>query len=234
MLLCLAPVTALAFVAPHGIHRPVAICPPVVFMQDNPPPPEVIEAEAKATPNRKYRLLGAGTGFAISLGSGVLSFAVLTGGAEASPIVLFDNPILSLLVDLVIGGSCAWAIQQELKTKAENTQRIWEEVQRRRAGGAASGANRSQRRAKKVVDTRPPQFTGGGGFATPSPSPPPPPPLAAPTPAAADAASSDGGGGWFESLTSALPAGAKDLLEEANALGKDQWPHTQCRTAHSI
>ena len=32
-------------------------------------------------------------------------------------LVLFDNPVLSLLVDVVIGTSSAWVFQQELKTK---------------------------------------------------------------------------------------------------------------------
>ena len=110
------------------------------------PPPEVVEAEANATPNRKFRLVGCGVGFGVSLGSGILSFNVLTGNPDAQnlrDLVLFDNPIISLLVDIIIGGTCAWAFQQEIKTRDENQRRIWEEVKRRRAGGAASAVLRS-------------------------------------------------------------------------------------------
>ena len=220
-MLLLASLHAFALVAfaPPPHHTPLAFsrrAPIAVAMDDmSKPPPEVVEAEANATPNRKFRLVGCGVGFGVSLGSGILSFNVLTGNPDAQnlrDLVLFDNPIISLLVDIIIGGTCAWAFQQEIKTRDENQRRIWEEVKRRRAGGAASGANRSQRRAKKVVDTRKAQFTGGGGFNSPPPpppAPPPPPPPAAPP--MADAAEG-GGEGLFEK--------AKSFFEEANEMGK--------------
>ena len=91
-----------------------------MMMEDNKPPPEVIEAEAKAMPNRVYRQIGAGVGFGLSLASGVLSAAVLAGQPDAvnlRDLVLFDNPILSLAIDVTIGGTCAWAWQQALQHK---------------------------------------------------------------------------------------------------------------------
>ena len=204
--------------ADHTLQRRCCSRGAVALAAESPPPPEVIEAEANATPNRKYRLLGAGVGLALASSSGVLSAAVLAGQPDAislRDLVLFDNPILSLLLDVVIGSTCAWAIQQELKTRDENIQRIWEEVQRRRAGGAKSGANRSQRRAKKAVDSRPVQFTGGGGFAPP-PLPPPAPAVASPPPAAPTppAATDAQGGGVL--------GGVKAFFEEANELGRAQ------------
>ena len=181
-----------------------------------PPPPEVIQAEANSTPNRKYRLIGAGTGFGIALGSGVLSAAVLAGQPDAMglrDLVLFDNPIISLLVDVIIGGACAWAWQQEQLTKEQNIQRIWEEVQRRRAGGAKSGANRSQRRSKSQAESRPVQFTGGGGFSSPSPPPPaPPPPPSPPPPPTEQPAAAPADGGLFGKVNA--------FFEEANELGR--------------
>ena len=103
---------------------------------------QVIEAEANATPNRKWRLLGVGTGFALSSASGVLDIATISGAVDTSalaPLILFDNPTLSLVINFAVGSTCAWAWQQEQETKRQNVQRIWDEVQRRRNGGAASG-----------------------------------------------------------------------------------------------
>ena len=206
--------------AAYMLQSPMVASPPnrgtVNLLAKQPAPPEVIEAEAKAMPNRPVRL-GVATG-AIGLSglSGILSFAVLIKQPDAmqfQDLVLFDNPVLSLVLDVVIGGACAWSIQQELETKEKNTQRIWEEVQRRRSGGAASGENRSQRRAKKMAAPPPPMFTGGGGFA---PSPPSPPLASSPAPTAPSASSApapaSADGGFF--------AGAKNFFEEANEMGK--------------
>ena len=102
--------------------------PPSVWLAE-PPPPEVLEAEANATPNRKWRLAGAGAGFGFSALSGVVSLASLLGITHDFDAILpFDNAILSLVIDSAIGGSCAWAWQQEQKTKEQNIERIWEEV----------------------------------------------------------------------------------------------------------
>ena len=109
---------------------------PVLMLENDKAPPEVLEAEAKAMPNRKYRLVGAGTGFGLSLLSGVLSAAVLAGQEDAlklADLVLFDNAIASLAINVVIGSTCAWAFQQELATKEANIERIWQEVKRRRS-----------------------------------------------------------------------------------------------------
>ena len=148
--------------------------PSTMMMEDDKPPPEVIEAEAKAMPNRPVRLGVAVGAIGLSTLTGIIAGGNIANVQEAvnlRDLILFDNPVLTLAIDVVIGGISAWSIQQELETKEKNIQRIWEEVQRRRSGGAASGANRSQRRAKKVEAPKP-MFTGGGGFSTP-PSPPP-------------------------------------------------------------
>ena len=178
-----------------------------------PAPPEVIEAEAKATPNRKFRLAGAGVGIGVSAISGVTAVASLAGSGN-SDVLLFGNPILTLLADTLVGGSCAWALQQELKTRDENIARIWEEVQRRRRGGAKSGANRSQRRAKKPpagarVAGSSAGFTGGGAMPSSPPKSSSPPPATPP-----------GAGGGDE--PSGLLAGVQQFFDEANEMGKAQ------------
>ena len=147
-----------------------------------------------------------------------LSVASLTGQLDSTDVLLFNNPILTLLVDVVIGGTSAWAWQQEEATRVANVERIWDEVQRRRSGGGRPGTNRSQRRAKVPGSTaRPASFTGGGGFSSDSPPPPPPPPRSlappSPPPSPPPADATDGGG---------LFAKAKDFFDEANELGRAQ------------
>ena len=186
-------------------------------------PPEVIEAEANATPNRKFRLAGAGVGFGVSLVSAGLSVVALGGQSGLDDLVLFGNPLISLFVDIVIGGSCAWAWQQEQQTKEQNIERIWAEVKRRRSGGAASGANRAQRRGASKQQQQVRQ-AGAGGFASAPPPPPqflykdtPPPPPPPPPEASAPPAEQAGGlGGLFDGIT----GGVRDMFEEANAMGK--------------
>jgi len=199
---------------------------PLRLQESSAPPPEVIEAEANATPNRKWRLLGVGTGFALSSASGVLDIATISGAVDTSalaPLILFDNPTLSLVINFAVGSTCAWAWQQEQETKRQNVQRIWDEVQRRRNGGAASGANRAQRRAKKVaVPAAPPGAAGFGALAsekrdgrTASPAPPttpPSPPPAATPPTPAGTPNQDSG----------IFGGVKSFFDEANAIGKAQ------------
>ena len=80
-----------------------------MMMEDNKPPPEVIEAEAKAMPNRVYRQVGAGVGFGLSLASGVLSAAVLAGQPEPSTFVIW----CSLTIQ-----SCLWPLMLRLVVPA--------------------------------------------------------------------------------------------------------------------
>ena len=231
------PCGALSVLPTPGVAKPASIAsiasrnrlqPSTMMMEDDKPPPEVIEAEAKAMPNRPVRLGVAVGAIGLSLLTGIIAGGNLANVQEAvnlRDLILFDNPVLTLAIDTVIGGISAWSIQQELETKEKNIQRIWEEVQRRRSGGAASGANRSQRRAKKVEAPKP-MFTGGDGFSTPpspppskkapkpSPAPPTQPPPSAPAPPAA--APTDGG------LAGGLFGKAKSFLDEANELGKTQ------------
>ena len=54
--------------------------PPRLQASGGPPPPEVIEAEANATPNRKFRLAGAAALGLLSAGSALASVTELTGG----------------------------------------------------------------------------------------------------------------------------------------------------------
>jgi hypothetical protein len=235
MIPCRARPTTLSRTGFHTAASRQAGMHSTMMLEEDQPPPEVIEAEANATPNRKFRLAGTAIGVALSAGSGIASGATLAGQIDAndalSALVLFDNPTLSLAVDLIIGGTCAWAWQQEQRTKQQNTRRIWEEVKRRRAGGAVTGpgGNRSQRRAKKVAVQQPLPgspvgFGGGGGGPTSGarkkPSPPasksasvaPPPP--APAAAEVGAPPPEYGNG--------LLGKAQDFLEEANAMGKAQ------------
>jgi len=185
----------------------------VSLLADEPPPPEVIEAEDKATPNRKYRLATAAGAVGISSVAGGLAVASLAGQEIGQDVLLFGSPFLTLGASTIIGGTGAWAWNEEQKTKRQNIARIWEEVQlRRRGGGGApgSGANRSQRRAKKVpVAGGAMPGAGGFGQAPSAPtlapkSPPSPPPTEPEQP----------GGGLF--------AGVQSFFDEANAMGKAQ------------
>lgn len=216
-----------ALVVPTARPMSMVACPRVAasfcMSANNPPPPEVIEAERNATPNRKYRLLGAGALIALCSASASLSAAKLSGvglynGIDvdelADSVLLFNNPYISLLVDVVLGGTCAWAWQQELATRDENVARIWEEVQqRRRTGGrpTGSGANRFERRARAKEDAAASKTAKGFGSSTgatpPSPPPTPPPPTP-PSPQAADSAAP----GLF--------SGVQGFFDEANALAK--------------
>lgn len=203
-------------IAPARISSPARVV--HMMIEDKPAPPEVIEAEANATPNRKYRVGIAAAGFFIAAASAALSASVMAGQPDAlkyRDLVLFDNPPLSLIVDVVIAGSTAWAIAQEEKTKKENIQRIWEEVQRRRSGVSptAAGGNRSQRRAKKVaVPASPGPFAGGFDPAASARAPPPPKPKPKPPPPPSAAPSAPNG----------VLGAARDFFDEANALGKAQ------------
>lgn len=191
---------------------------------DDPAPPEVIQAEDNATPNRKYRLATAAVGVTVSAATAGAAIATLSGQYEFGDVMLFGSPVVTLVVDVLVGGTSAWAWQQEQKTKRENIARIWEEVKRRRTGGAAEGANRLQRRAKKVLVPGG-AMPGAGGFGAQPRSAPARPKAAAPSaaprvPAAAPPAEepatvtgADSGG---------LFAGARAFLEDANALGKAQ------------
>jgi hypothetical protein len=196
--------------APQSLSTPArtARLPPIALKSSEPAPPEVIDAEAKATPNRIYRLAVAGGAAAISLVSAGATAATMTGALDSNDVLLFGNPYLTLGADLLVGGTGAWAFQQEMKTKEENIARIWEEVQRRRSGGAASGANRSQRRAKKVVQQQPAVPAPVGFASAPTKQPPPSPPPAEPATQATEAK----GGGLLD--------GAKAFFDEANAMGK--------------
>jgi len=179
----------------------------VATLDQTPPPPEVIEAEARATPNRKYRLAGAALLGGLGAASGGLAIGALAGQpsalAIAPDVLLFGNPYLSLLTDSVVIGLSAWAWQQEQLTREQNVARIWEEVQRRRGqgGGAPSGVNRSQRRMKSKDAAK--SEKKKAGFER---RPPPPPQEAAPT----ESGGSAGG----------LMGQAKSFMAEANALGR--------------
>ena len=70
--------------AAHGRITPPAIarsCAPRMQASGGPPPPEVIEAEANATPNRKFRLAGAAALGLLSAGSALASVTELTAAA---------------------------------------------------------------------------------------------------------------------------------------------------------
>ena len=188
---------------------------PPVRLSEEPPPQEVIDAEDKATPNRKYRIATAAVGVGVSVVSGGFAVATLSNQGDFGDVLLFGSPLLTLAADVIIGGTSAWAWQQEERTKSENIARIWAEVKRRRSGGAASGANRSQRRAKKVAVPGG-AMPGAGGFGQSPPAAAAARKSAAPQRTggtdAKPAASGDGGGGLLTGMTS--------LLEEANAMGK--------------
>lgn len=144
------------------------------------------------------------------MGSGALAVASLAGQEAAvsigQDVLLFGNPYLSLVFDVVVAGASGWAWQQEQLTREQNVQRIWEEVQRRRSGGATTGANRSQRRVKAKVQSKSKEKLG---FSQ-TPAPPPPPPLPSPPPPPSPAPSPSGG----------LMEQAKGMFAEANAMGR--------------
>ncbi|KOO53735.1 hypothetical protein Ctob_013246 [Chrysochromulina tobinii] len=193
-LLLSLPRTVPAHVHAHAAtHAPARSGIVRLASDDDPAPPEVIQAEDNATPNRKYRLATAAVGVTVSAATAGAAIATLSGQYEFGDVMLFGSPVVTLVVDVLVGGTSAWAWQQEQKTKRENIARIWEEVKRRRTGGATEGANRLQRRAKKVL-------VPGGAM-----------PGAAEEPATVTGADS---GGLF--------ANARAFLEEANALGKAQ------------
>ena len=140
--------------------------PPRLQASGGPPPPEVIEAEANATPNRKFRLAGAAALGLLSAASALASVTELTGGGgdvTEALLLPFGGAPLTLFVDVVLLGSCAWLVQQELATRDANIQRIWEEVQRRRGPKPAP----KEKRRKKAKAPKPAAM----------PPPPPPPPL---------------------------------------------------------
>jgi len=228
-LLLSLPRTVPAHVHAHAAtHAPARSGIVRLASDDDPAPPEVIQAEDNATPNRKYRLATAAVGVTVSAATAGAAIATLSGQYEFGDVMLFGSPVVTLVVDVLVGGTSAWAWQQEQKTKRENIARIWEEVKRRRTGGATEGANRLQRRAKKVLVPGG-AMPGAGGFgaqprsapARPKASPKAAAPSAAPrVPAAAPPAEepatvtgADSGG---------LFANARAFLEEANALGKAQ------------
>ena len=66
-----------SYVAAPAIARS---CAPRLQASGGPPPPEVIEAEANATPNRKFRLAGAAALGLLSAASALASVTELTGG----------------------------------------------------------------------------------------------------------------------------------------------------------
>jgi len=197
----------------HAVNMPRQTRPALMVAADPAPPevpPEVIEAEANATPNRKYREWTAGVGVAISALSAVLTIASLSGQMEGEDMYLFGDPKLTLLTDLIIGGTSVWAYREEQRTKQENIVRIWEEVQQRGAGGVKKNANRSQRRAKKVAVSTAlrgelPIFESSIADTPTGPSPPPEPPSPATTP----------------EPSSPLPGlGLVGFFAEANAMGR--------------
>ena len=120
LLLALATTPALALLRPlsvaYGRSAVRTRSPPArAMIEDDPPPPEVVEAEENATPNRKWRLVGAGAGAGISLGSGCLSVAILLGQPDAMylrDLVLFDSPVISLLINTIVCSTCVWAWNQ--------------------------------------------------------------------------------------------------------------------------
>ena len=223
--LLLSPLPVPAHVYAHAAtHAPARSSIVRLASDDDPAPPEVIQAEDNATPNRKYRLATAAVGVTVSAATAGAAIATLSGQYDFGDVMLFGSPVVTLVVDVLVGGTSAWAWQQEQKTKRENIARIWEEVKRRRTGGATEGANRLQRRAKKVLVPGG-AMPGAGGFGAQPRSAPARPKAAAPSaaprvPAAAPPAEepatvtgADSGG---------LFAGARAFLEEANALGKAQ------------
>ena len=187
------------------VRTPARVVPRISLLADEPAPPEVIEAEDRATPNRKYRLAAAGVGVGISTISAGLAIATMTGDEAfiSSDVLLFGNPILTLAVDVIIGGTSGWAWQQEQRIKRENIARIWEEVQRRRTGGGKPGSNRSQRRAKKVAVRDP--VAGMGGFSSP-----PTPPASAKAPPSTPS----------PQPSSRILGGIEEFFNEANELGE--------------
>jgi hypothetical protein len=140
--------------SPLAAHRSLYAPPRTAVARaaaDDEAPPEVVEAEANATPYRKWRLAAAGVGVGASAVSAAVALGVLAGvGDDLAPVLPFESPVAALLIDTTIGGACLWAWSKEQETKRLNIQRIWEEVRRRQQGGApAAGSNRSQRRAEK-------------------------------------------------------------------------------------
>jgi len=203
LLLLLAGATALVVPAraPVGALRGAALS-----MRLDGVPAEVLEAERKATPGRRPRLAGTVALGVLSAASAGLCVATLTGqpwAAEIAENVLpFGNAPVSLAVNVVLSGTCVWVYQQELETREQNIQRIWEEVQRRKAQGGVSG--KAKKRNKTPAQLRQPQ----GFVPARSPPPPPSPPPPAPPPAVAP--------GFFERL------GSSQFMEEANAMARVQ------------
>eukprot|EP00965_Chrysotila_dentata_P101763 3359727-Pleurochrysis_carterae.AAC.8 len=214
----------------HAARAPRTFCTPliqpralpVLFSQKPEEPPlAVIEAERQATPMRKYRFIGIGVLGALCAASGLLCAFAISGQPDAldlaEDLLPFGNPYISLVGDVAIGGTCVWAFQQELQTREQNVQRIWEEVQRRKQGGgvpAKGGGNRSNRRATGVaksaksakIQMQPRAKPASPAPASESSSPPPPPAPAAAPPAE--------GSGLFKQ--------AQSFLDEANNLARAQ------------
>jgi len=174
-------------------------------------PREVIEAEDKATPARKFRLAGIAALGSACTASAVLSIAAASGQAQArtmaDAVLPFGNEYLSLAADAIIIGGCGWTWNEEMQTRERNIERIWEEVQRRR--GSASGVNRQDRRSKA-------KFKKSKGFgdsprdssATTTPVLPPP------------SLSSGSTRGVMKSA--GVMKQAKSFFDEANAMAKAQ------------
>lgn len=175
-------------------------------------PREVIEAEAKATAGRPIRLAGTFALGSLSVASAALCVSSLAGQPQAvelaKNLLPFGNVPISLGVNVVLAGTCAWVYQQELETKEKNIQRIWEEVQRRKAAGS------KKKRQKKAVAKTPAEMRqqarekGAAPLEAPPPPPPPlaQPPLAQPTPEP----------GLFEKIASS------SFMEQANTMAKVQ------------
>jgi len=212
----------------HAVNKPRQTRPALMEAADPAPPevpPEIIEAEANATPNRKFREWTSGVGVAISALSAALTIASLSGLLEGGEdVYLFGSPKLTLLTDGIIGWTSVWAYQEEQRTKQENIARIWEQVQQRAADGKRKKANRSQRRAKKVevsaaLRGEVPIIDSSIADSPTGPSPPPEPPSPATTPE-----------------PSSPPPGLGGLLSffaEANAIGRSQavWLNKQLEDA---
>lgn len=179
-------------------------------------PPEVIEAEGKATPGRPPRLAGTIALGVLSSASAALCVATIAGQPQAAELaenmLPFGNAPVSLAVNLVLCGTCGWVYQQELQTREQNILRIWDEVQRRRSTAGESGKNRKQKRAPAKTPAELRQQARQQGATTSfqaSPLPPPPPP---PTAASLQADEP----GFLEKLTSS------PFMQEANAMAKVQ------------
>ena len=120
------------------------------------PPPQVVEAEKNATPNRKLRLAATAALATAATASAAISTAHLAHFQPAdsiqASILPVDNEILSLTAAIVILASCNYVWVQEQKNREENVQRIWEEVKKRKMKQAKS--EKSNVRSKRPNKTQ--------------------------------------------------------------------------------